>query len=513
MPTIIGRPVLRLSRPREPRAATRRRRSPLGSVLSVLSAAPLSAQQLFPPSIAITHVTVIDVATGTRASDQTVLVTNGRIVAVGSARAVQLPEDAAIVEGKNGYLVPGLWDMHVHMAGGSVSDTTLVPLLIANGITGVRDMGADPKAVPWVRRWKEAVAAGHSLWPRIVAVGAMIDGRRPEAADWAWVAPDPAAGKTMVDSVRLGHWDEVKLQDWVTPETFDAIAQAAHAAHLPLVGHAPFSVGVKRAAEAGYLTLEHLGNDYVGGMLLDCSTLEDSLRAAMWQSERALNENAMAGARSAAWINRLLDTQDPAKCQALARELVSQGVWQTPTIWISLWFPVFRRDSLFVPAERLGWYPASRRPAAGQQQFRGDPPSAADQAAGVRMYRAQIELIRMLKRNGAGFLAGSDTGPWNRMLPGFSLHDELDRMVPAGFSPLEALQAATINPARALGMTDSLGAIRPGLSGDLLLVDADPLADIRNLRRIRAVIVRGHLVDAAERQRLLDEVTRSSDSL
>ena len=493
MPTILRRPVL--------------------SVLSALSISSVSAQQLAPPSVAITHVTVIDVATGTRTPDRTVLVTNGRIAAVGGTSEVQLPDDAAIVDGTNGYLVPGLWDMHVHMAGGGISDTALVPLLTVNGITGVRDMGADPKAVSWVRHWKEAVAGGSSLWPRVVAVGAMIDGRRPEAADWAWVAPDPATGKTMVDSVRLGHWDEVKLQDWITPETFDAIAQAAHAAHLPLVGHAPFTVGVKRAAEAGYLTLEHLGNDYVGGMLLDCSSIEDSLRAAMLQSERALNENAMAGARSAAWINRLLDTQDPVKCQALARELVSRGVWQTPTIWISLWFPVFRRDSLFVPAERLAWYPASRRPAAGQQQFRGDPPSAADRAAWLRMYRAQIDLIAMFKRNGAGFLAGSDTGPWNRMLPGFSLHDELERMVAAGFAPLEALQAATINPARALGLTDSLGAIRPGLSGDLLLVDADPLADIRNLRRIRTVIVRGRLVDATVRKRLLDEVTRASDRL
>jgi imidazolonepropionase-like amidohydrolase len=166
-----------------------------------------------------------------------------------------------------------------------------------------------------------------------------------------------------------------------------------------------------------------------------------------------------------------------------------------------------------VPAERLPYYPASRRPAAGQQKFRADDATADDHAAWLRMYRAQIDLIGLLRRSGAGFLAGSDTGPWNRMLPGFSLHDELDRMVAAGFSPLEALQAATVNPARALGLTDSLGAIRPGLSGDLLLLDADPLADIANLRRIRAVVVRGRLVDQTERTRLLAEVARAAGQL
>jgi hypothetical protein len=473
---------------------------------SVSSASPVS-------SLAITHVTVIDVATGERTPDRTVIVRGGRIAAVGPSALLAVPTNVRLVEGRNGFLVPGLWDMHVHMGGGGISDTALVPLLVVNGITSVRDMGADPKALAWVQRWRASVAAGSSLWPRVVAVGAMIDGRRPEAADWAWVAPDSAAGVAAVDSVRQGRWDEVKLQDWITPETFDAITGAAHAAHRPIVGHAPFTVGVARAADAGYLTLEHLGNDYVGGMLVDCSTIEDSLRAAFLVSERAHDEKAMESARSAWWIDRLLETQDRAKCEALARRLAERGVWQTPTIWISLWFPVFRRDSLQVPAERLRYYPKSRRPAAGPPQFRADQTTAEDRAAWLRLYQAQMELIALLHRSGAGFLAGSDTGPWNRMLPGFSLHDELQRLVAAGFTPLEALQAATLNPARALSLTDSVGAIRVGLGGDLLLLDADPLIDIANLRRIRAVVIRGRLVDQVERARLLDEVAQAADRL
>ncbi len=487
--------------------------SPVVSVLSVLSllTVPSLAAQQTP--LAVAHVTVIDVATGDRLPDRTVLVSNGRITVVGPSVSTSIPNGYRLVDGGRGFLIPGLWDAHVHMAVGSMSDTALVPLFLANGITSVREMGAEPKALSWIQRWRASVTTGKSEWPRVISVGAMIDGKRPEPADWAWIAPDSASGAAAVDSVRLGHFDAVKLQDWVTPEAFSGIVQAAHAARLPLVGHAPFTVGVAKAAEAGYLTLEHLGNDYVGGMLVDCSALEDSIRTEFLNSERALNETAMSQARSAWWIDRVLGSQHQAKCGALAKRLAERGVWQTPTIWLSLWFPVFRADSLVVPEELLKYYPKSRRPAGGLQKFRGDQPNADDRAAGQRLYQAQIDLIGLLRKNGNRFLAGSDTGPWNRMLAGFSLHDELRRFVAAGFSPLEALQTATINPARAFGLADSIGSIRPGMGGDLVLLDADPLLDVGNLDRIRAVIVRGHLIDAAERARLLGAVAIAAEGL
>jgi imidazolonepropionase-like amidohydrolase len=492
--------------------------SPVSSALSALAAlavwpaASLAAQQA-PTPLAIAHVTIIDVASGDRLPDRTVLVTNGKITTVGPSVSTSIPNGYRLVDGTRGFLVPGLWDSHVHLAVGTTSDTALVPLFLANGITSVREMGAEPRYLGWIQQWRKAVASGRSNWPRIVSVGAMIDGKRPEPADWAWVTSDSASGAAMVDSVRAGHYDAVKLQDWVTPEAFRGIVAAAHAAHLPLVGHAPFSVGVAQAADAGYLTLEHLGNDYVAGMLVDCSSIEDSLRASFLTSERALDEKAMQSARNAFWIDRLLETQDHARCEALARRLADRGVWQTPTIWLSLWFPVFRADSLVVPEDRLKFYPRSRRPAGGLQKFRGDQPTADDKAANVRLYRAQLDLIALLHRTGSRFLAGSDTGPWNRMLPGFSLHDELARLAAAGFSPLEVLQAATINPARAFGLADQVGAIRAGQSGDLLLLDADPLLDVGNLQRIRAVVVRGRLVDARERASLLSAVAAVTDQM
>jgi imidazolonepropionase-like amidohydrolase len=187
-------------------------------------------------------------------------------------------------------------------------------------------------------------------------------------------------------------------------------------------------------------------------------------------------------------------------------------VWQEPTIWLSQWLNAFGRDSIAWTPARLAYLPRSRRqrPAATPNPLGFTP---ADRAEWVRLYREQMEMIAQLRAAGSQFLAGSDTGPWEKMLPGLSLHEELARFVAAGFTPLEALHAATLNPARFLGLADSLGRVAPGYSADLVLLNADPRADIANLSRIEAVVVRGRLVDAAERAALLAAVARAADSL
>jgi imidazolonepropionase-like amidohydrolase len=480
------------------------------SVLSVLSA-PVSAQTTDPPPLAITHVTVIDVVSGGDLPDRTVIIRNGRIASIDSADAVQLT-GMRILDGNGRYLIPGLWDMHVHVAAGPVTDTLLLPLFIAYGITGIRDMGSAPSRWEFLRRWRAEVAAGEGVRPRLIAAGPMLNGPHQDPAPSEWIVSGPAESGPMVDSVIGAGWDEVKVQDWLAPESFAAIARAARGLGRPLVGHAPFSVGLRAAGDAGMKSIEHLGNDFVAGMAVDCSSDEAAIRAGLDHARQAQSDSLFASTRRAAWLGHLLHSYDPGRCSALAADLAGRGVWQEPTIWLSLWLNAFGRDSIDWSPARLAYLPRSRRsrPAVTPNPLGFTPP---DRALWVALYRQQLEMLALLRASGSRFLAGSDTGPWEKMLPGLSLHEELERFVAAGFTPLEALQAATINPADFLGMSDSLGRVAPGYSADLVMLNADPRADITNLSRIEVVVVRGRLVDAGKRTSLLAAVAGAADSL
>lgn len=479
-------------------------------VISVLSA-PLSAQSPFPDPLTITHVTVIDVVSGGNLPNRTVVIRNGQIASIDSADAVQ-PAGMKILDGSGRYLIPGLWDMHVHVAAGPVTDTLLLPLFTAYGITGIRDMGSAPARWEFLRRWRAEVATGEGVRPRLIAAGPMLNGPHQDPAPSEWIVSRPAESGPMVDSVIGAGWDEVKVQDWLAPESFAAIARAARASGRPLVGHAPFSVGLRAAGDAGMKSIEHLGNDFVAGMAVDCSSDEAAIRAGFDQARQAQSDSLFATTRRADWLGHVIDSYDPARCRALAADLASRGVWQEPTIWLSLWLNAFGRDSIDWNPARLAYLPRSRRshPAVTPNPLGFTP---ADRALWTALYRQQLEMLALLRGSGSRFLAGSDTGPWEKMLPGLSLHEELQKFVAAGFTPLEALQAATINAAEFLGMADSLGRVAPGYSADLVLLDADPRADITNLSRIEAVLIRGRLVDAEARADLLAAVARAADSL
>lgn len=480
------------------------------SVLSVLSA-PLSAQSQAPEPLAITHVTIIDVSSGRDLTDRTVLTRNGRIESVEGSGA-NPPAGTRVLDGRGKYLIPGLWDMHVHVAAGPVTDTLLLPLFTAYGITGIRDMGSAPARWDFLRRWRADVASGNGIRPRLVAVGPMLNGPHEEPAPTEWIVDGPAEAAPLVDSVIGAGWDAVKVQDWLAPESFAAVARAAAASGRPLVGHAPFSVGIRAAGAAGMKSIEHLGNDFVAGMAVDCSSDEVAIRGGLDQARRDGSDSLYASTRRAEWMGHLLDTYDQARCRDLARNLASRGVWQEPTIWLSLWLNAFGRDSIDWSPERLAYLPRSRRsrPAVTPNPLGF---TVADHTQWARLYREQLEMIAVLRGAGGHFLAGSDTGPWEKMLPGLSLHEELQRMVAAGFSPLEAVQAATIEPARFLGLTDSVGTVAPRQVADLVLLGADPRLDITNLNSIEAVLVRGRLVDSSERAALLQGVAQAADSL
>ncbi|HXB24083.1 MAG TPA: amidohydrolase family protein [Gemmatimonadaceae bacterium] len=417
--------------------------------------------------LAITHVTVVDVATGTSHPNATVLVSNGRISAVGDVR---LPSHTRILDGTGKFVIPGLWDMHSHLQYDRYVRTIAFPLYIANGVTGIRDMDGDCDS---------ACADQDTTYdPMHGATAAMV---RRWKQDIAIANPDE--GRAAVDTAIARGADFIKVYSGLSRESFLAIADESKRRGISFAGHVPDSVSLDDASAAGQASMEHLIK------FLDvCSTRAPEIA------------HQHSGVRPRlAMLNGSFSLD---ACQPLLRRLAGRGTWQCPTltvlrgVWLHQDMTVTHdaRMRYMAPADTAWWLSISRRYAQLMDQ--------EDVARNRSLFQHEIEIVGAMSRAGVPLLVGTDvSNPW--VYWGSSVHDELALFVQAGLTPLAALQAATISPARFLHATDSLGTIAPGKVADLVVLDANPLDDIANTRRIHAVIVRGVLVDIAARQRLL----------
>lgn len=400
-------------------------------------------------TLAITSVTVIDVASGERQPNVSVLIDGERIVAVGPG--VPIPPDARRVNGAGKFLIPGLWDMHAHyqFAGAETAD-----LFVANGVLGTRDMGAD---ADFIFPLRERIYSGAVLGPDIVLSGPIVDDAPPNFPFRLHVANAEDARRAVLELKELGV-DFIKVHDHTPREVFFTVAEEAPKLGMTFAGHVPIGVTVEEAADAGIRSIEHLANYRVFD---ECTTGDEYVAA---------------------------------DCHALFSKLTSDGVWQTPTIGFFEAVP-----DLFSGAPMKHAEFASDTLMAETQQNISNSDLDARTLDLLRLAgRMSLEAIRDLHAEGSQFLAGCDG-----MVPGFCLHDELEWFVKAGFSPLEALQTATINPARFLERDSLQGAVEAGKRADLVLLDADPLADIGNTRRIAAVVLRGKLIDKEEIERII----------
>ena len=444
-------------------------------------------------SFALAHVTVIDMTGAPPQSDMTVVVTGNRIATLGPSRAVRIPKGGLTLDATGKFLIPGLWDMHVHAAWSSELPT-FGPLFLVNGVTGVREMWGSLDLVASAR----IRLAQHRLTePRFIASGQVLDGS-PPIWEGSIALSSAEQARRVVDSLHAVGADFIKVYNLLPREVYTAIVAEAKRLHMPVVGHVPVAVGALAASTAGQRSIEHLTD-----ILLSCSTHETALRAALLAAFDKPRDSLRALGRRQQ--PELLDTYNSDKCQALAAQFLHDSTWQVPTLTVLRAF-AHLDDSVFTSDPRLqymsretrdGWHP--------RNDFRFKTMTAADFARTKRIYAKQVELVGLLHRAGVPILAGTDVlNPY--CFPGFSLHDELGLLVEAGLTPMEALQAATRNPAIFLKATDSLGTIAAGKLADLVLLDADPIADIHNTTKINAVILDGQLLDQAARQRLLDFV-------
>lgn len=455
----------------------------LGAALSGAAASGATAT-----AVAITHVNLID-ATGTPPQpDMTVIVRDQRIVAVGRSAALQVPADASVVDAHGKFLIPGLWDMHVHEVFGDWlprDEKVVPPLFVANGVTGVRDMGGD---LPVLREWRARIAAGQMLGPRMYIAGPMLDGPVPRFPSSAPVA-NAADGRRWVDDLKAGGVDFIKIQSLIPRDGYFAAAAEAKQVGLTFVGHVPDAVRASEASNAGQKSIEHFTGVFEG-----CSTIEEQL----------VNGHARGPGPN-------VSTYDAARAQALIALMAKNRTWQVPTlVWERGQWLVDDIDKSHDPLIRYA--PASWKDHTWPMFVHDIMESMDTDPLPVRkrFFQMELEMTRAMFKAGVPFMAGTDTAAGVHVFPGFSLHEELALFVEAGLTPMQALQTATRNPAEFMGRLDDMGTVASGKVADLVLLDANPLADITNTRRIRAVVLAGRYFDRGALDRMLKGVEQAA---
>lgn len=416
--------------------------------------------------LVISDVTVIFGSEDSRAA-QTVVIDGERIQWVGQADAAVVPEGARVIDGQGKYLIPGLWDMHVH----ATAMPGFAPLYIANGVTGVRDMFGMFGAMP-TQRVRDAILAGDAVGPHIVATGRIVDGPNP-IWPMSRVAGDAEEGRAAVAALADAGADFVKVYSKLPRDAYVAILEEAAERGIPVDGHVPRGVGADEASRLGQRSIEHLT-----GVLEACAAAP-RLGGEHSRAERTLH---------------LVDKFDPQRGEKLFDVFVENRTWHCPTLTV-LRAIASLDDAAFTDDERVRYMDPSwtgRWDPRADGRFRSF--EREDWQAEKKRYALYLEVVGQMHARGVRLLAGTDVGnPY--CFPGFSLHDELGLLVEAGLTPAEALATATRNPAEFLGMAGELGTVEAGKIASLVLLDGDPLADVGNTRRITAVVFRGRLFD------------------
>lgn len=456
------------------------------------------------PAILFRDVHVVDAVSGPRA-DLSVLVEGDRIVAVGPASEVEAPAGARIVEGAGGTLIPGLWDAHVHFDYEPEVARAMLPLFIANGITAVRDTGGH---VDRVLPWRGLSSSADVPAPRVFVAGPLVDGVPrvydggvPSRPDLAVEVADAEAASRAVDALADAGVDLIKAYEMLSPAAFEAVVGRAAARGLPTTGHLPLGVDLATAVD-GLRSMEHLRN-----LEMACAADAEALlaeRRDLLTNPEGLSGGDLRSAIHAAQRGRAVRDQDETRCAAVIETLRASGTWQVPTLTVST--PrVVRLHATEAWRDTFRYLP---EPARSEWIEGALEMAQVDPDADTEAYVAwAFDMVGRLAAAGVPIMAGTDT-PIFFLTPGFSLHEELALLVRSGLTPLQAIAAATIEPARYFGLEDRMGSIAPGRVADLVLLEASPLEEIGNTRRIRAVVSRGRFYDRQALDGMLEGLER-----
>lgn len=418
-------------------------------------------------------------------ADQTVVVRDGRIAALGDAASTPVPDGATRIDARGKYLIPGLAEMHAHIPPPPATPPgdfdwdafnrnteNVLFLYVAAGITTVRGMLGHPSHLPL----RERVERGELVGPRIWTSGPSVNGNSVQTVERAREVPaeQKAAG-----------FDFIKIHPGLQRDVFDALVAAAHEAGIGFAGHVPTAVGVERALEARYLSIDHL-DGYMHLLVRDGAPVD---------------LNSPGG-----WFGvEFMDHVDDSRIPDVARATREAGVWNVPTQvlmenFVSTTPPeslAARPEMRFVPQQTLTqWLNSSR-------EIRSQPWYSPDRVE--RYTTTRRRLIKALHDAGAGLVLGSDAPQfWN--VPGYAALRELETYTAAGLTPYQALETGTVNVARYFDVLDRAGTLEVGKQADMILLDANPLDDIRNVWQQSGVMIRGSWLPKAELDQRLGDI-------
>jgi imidazolonepropionase-like amidohydrolase len=448
-----------------------------GLALLCLFAAPVRA----PDSVvAFVNVTVIPMDRERTVPGQTVVVRGDRIVAIGPADQVEVPAGGLRVDGRGKFLIPGLAEMHAHIPGGQAPDSVVertLFLYVSGGITTIRGMLGHPRHLAL----RDRVARGALLSPTVYTSGPSFNGNS---------VTTPASAGKMVTEQKAAGYDFLKIHPGLTREVFDAMAATAQRAGIRFAGHVPLAVGLHRALEARYASIDHL-DGYVEAMVRPGAPVKP--------------------ADSKFFGLNLGEHLDETRLPALVEATRKAGVWNVPTqSLMENLAPGETADALarrpemrYVPARTLSQWAEEKNSLLEET---GSSPKSA-----TAMMEARRRLIKALHAGGAGLLLGSDA-PQIYNVPGFSIHRELESLVAAGLTPYQALETGTRNVAVFFETLSETGTVETGKRADLVLLDANPLADVRNTTRRAGVMLGGRWLPKSAIDARLDAIAKSMAS-
>ncbi len=419
--------------------------------------------------LALTNVTVIDATGRGPQPGMTVLISAGRILSILPSAAAKLPPNSQVEDCNGKFLIPGLWDMHVHVSNAGDLESRL---FAANGVTSIRDMGGNLVMLDWLRR---KIDSGTFAGPRIFRAGPFVDGFKPGLPDR--LAPANAdEGRDAVQYLKKLGVDFIKVHTGVPRAAYLALMAEAKKEGIAVAGHVPLEVTPMEASGAGQRTIEHM------------SVLAEKRATELLDSGVGMDR-----------MSEIVAAEMPVLFRTLARN----GTWMDPT-FVAMRQSAYRYQIASQPDERRKYVAASTK-KGWERTWPVSQESARTQAVRAELFETQLKWAAQMKQGGVRFVAGTDTGIRDSY-PGFSLHDELEWLCKAGFSEMEALQAATRNPAMVLDQENSLGTVEAGKYADLVILDASPLENISNTKKIRAVVLRGRLLTRESLDALLAEV-------
>lgn len=443
----------------------------------------LSCTKTEKADIAIQNVTVIDATGASARSGMTVLITGNRIFKISKTQKTKLTGDTKVVDGSGKFLIPGLWDMHIHPYDEEdIRWKEFMALFITNGITNVRVMFGNLE----LHQWREEISSYKLIGPRMI-----IASPRPSGIS------SVEEGRHFVRRSKSEGADFIKiLSDDLPRDVYFAIADEANKQGLPFAGHVPYSVSAVEASDAGQLSLEHKYS-----VSIPCSELEEEIRT------RFMKITPTFRSRTKEYAD--LDYNEQ-KAKDLFTRLVANGTFVCPTlvVWNE---PAFRDKAELANDPRLAYYPSEVR-----NWFKNMGKNLIDDevVADLRKLCSKSHfIVGAMNKAGVKILSGTDSGSVPFVFQGFSLHDELKLLVESGLTPMEALQSATINAAECVGRLDSLGTIEEGKIADLILLEENPLSSIENTKKINSVFYNGKYLDRPKLNKILDNLRRLAQEM